>query len=142
MKQLKIYLTVMIAAFFMSSCNSQEQSSGENEDNAPKSQISPLQIVEDINVKDFREKLEKDPNALVLDVRTPSEFAEGSIEGAINVDFLNENFSTELDQLDKNRTIYLYCKSGGRSGQAKKILEDKGFTAIYNLEGGYMAWLR
>jgi rhodanese-related sulfurtransferase len=75
-----------------------------------------------------------------LDVRTPSEFNEGHIEGAQLIDFQSGNFESEIETLDKSKTYAVYCRSGNRSGQAVKIMSDAGFTNLYNLNGGVIDW--
>lgn len=74
----------------------------------------------------------------LLDVRTPGEFKQGAIEDAQNLDFFDQkNFISGLEKLDKNKPVYVYCKSGGRSNKAARIMKKMGFTKIYDLEGGY-----
>ncbi|MBW3517872.1 rhodanese-like domain-containing protein [Flavobacterium sp. NKUCC04_CG] len=82
----------------------------------------------------------KTEKGLMLDVRTAAEFKEGHIEGAKNIDFLQDDFEANTAQLDKNQPIYVYCKSGGRSAKAIEKLRKQGFTNLYELEGGYGAW--
>lgn len=77
---------------------------------------------------------------VVLDVRTAEEFAAGHIEDAINLDFKGAGFKDELAKLDRDQTYLLHCRSGNRSGQAKATLLELGFTAIYHLDGGMLAW--
>jgi rhodanese-related sulfurtransferase len=76
----------------------------------------------------------------LIDVRTPSEFKDGHIEGAVNIDFLNENFDKEIQKLDKSKPVFIYCKVGGRSSKAGSKLFKMGFTPIYELSGGYDNW--
>ena len=87
---------------------------------------------------DFAESITKTENKLLLDVRTPEEFAAGHIENAQNINFY-ENFEQNIASLDKDETIYIYCAKGGRSAKAAQILKENGFTVI-DLEGGYTAW--
>ncbi len=77
---------------------------------------------------------------LLIDVRTPGEFASGHIENSINIDYKSDNFKDLISELDKNQEVYVYCKVGGRSGRSAKILEDMGFEKIYDLDGGINAW--
>jgi phage shock protein E len=79
-------------------------------------------------------------NGFLLDVRTPDEFKEGHIAGAVNLNIYDADFSDQLDQLDKSKPIYVYCKSGGRSTDASDMMSAKGFKAVYNLVGGYSAY--
>lgn len=94
---------------------------------------------ENLNSKDFKEKMEADENAFLLDVRTPGEFNEENIEGAVNIDVMSPYFAERVAELDKSKTYYVYCRSGGRSGQACGVMADMGFKT-YNLAGGIMGW--
>lgn len=78
-------------------------------------------------------------NFVILDIRTPEEFAEGHIDGAQNVDFY-DSFEPEITKLDKNRTYLIYCRSGNRSNTANDIFKQLGFKEVYELDGGYNAW--
>lgn len=86
------------------------------------------------------EKMITEDQGQLIDVRTASEFEEGTIDGAENIDFLKDNFSSQLDRLDKDRPVYIFCKSGGRSAKATKIFKEKGFENVYELQGGFQAW--
>jgi len=89
---------------------------------------------------EFREAISRDSIQLV-DVRTPQEYNQGAIDGAVNIDYFNQSaFDTSVDQLDRDRPVYLYCRSGNRSQKAAKKLIRMGFTEIYDLQGGYSAY--
>lgn len=93
-----------------------------------------------VSPADFKSKLAQ-KDATIIDVRTPEEYVTGHLAGALNINFNDtDNFSTYLDTLEKNREYLIYCRSGNRSGQALKIMKDKGFTNITDLEGGITAW--
>lgn len=77
---------------------------------------------------------------VILDIRTPEEFNSGRIAGSVNIDFYEANFADELDKLDKNKTYFVYCNSGNRSGTAMGTMKDLGFTDVYDLDGGIQAW--
>jgi rhodanese-related sulfurtransferase len=93
----------------------------------------------DLSVSEFSSKV-TEAGMITLDVRTPGEFNEGHIAGAILVDFQSGNFESEIATLDKSKTYAVYCRSGSRSGQAVKIMSDAGFTNLYNLNGGVIDW--
>ena len=80
------------------------------------------------------------PDFVILDVRTPEEYDEGHIEGAINLDFYEDTFRDMLDELDKSTTYLLYCRSGGRSGQTLDIMNELEFSNIYHLTRGINEW--
>lgn len=79
---------------------------------------------------------------LLLDVRTPDEYASGHVPGAQNIDWYEAGFQKSIEAIapDKTRPVYLYCKSGGRSGQAAAALSKMGYTKIINMDGGIDAW--
>lgn len=77
---------------------------------------------------------------VLLDIRTPEEYAAGKIEGSINLDFYAADFREQLDTLDKDTHYLVYCNSGNRSGQAIPIFEDLGFAEVDNLTTGISGW--
>ena len=79
-------------------------------------------------------------NAVLLDVRTPEEYAEGHLEGAVNIDWYQTDFITKLETVDRGDKVYVYCKKGGRSAEAAKLMDSLGFKVV-DLTGGYDAWL-
>ena len=81
------------------------------------------------------------PDFIILDVRTSSEFHDGHIEGALSIDVNLPSFSEELEQLDRNATYLVYCRSGNRSRTALAIMEDLRFTRIYHLTNGITEWV-
>ena len=78
---------------------------------------------------------------VVLDVRTPEEFSEGHLDGAINIDFYEPDFGTNLASLDKDVPYVLYCRSGNRSGTTAQEMRSLGFTEVYEVDGGILSWL-
>ena len=74
-------------------------------------------------------------NAVVLDVRTPAEYAHGHLRGARLVDALSPDFAREVEKLDRDRPYFLYCRSGNRSGRAARVMRDLGFQEVYNVGG-------
>lgn len=73
----------------------------------------------------------------IIDVRTPFEYAEGHIENAKNIDVNSSSFDAEVDKLDKEQAVFVYCAIGVRSSKAANILRKKGFKHVYDLDGGY-----
>ena len=77
----------------------------------------------------------------LVDVRTPNEFNGGHIKNAINIDFFDQSkFEKSFEKLDREKPVYLYCRSGARSQKAARKLVTIGFSKIYDLKGGYMLW--
>ena len=94
-----------------------------------------------LSQKDWTDRLDSDNNSVVLDVRTQSEVNFGIIPNAIHIDiYRGQEFLEELKSLDKSKNYYVYCKSGGRSGQACAIMNQLGFQNAYNLVGGITEW--
>jgi len=78
---------------------------------------------------------------VVLDVRTPEEYAEGHIEGAVNWDVNRDDFEASLGAAYPREGRYVvYCRSGVRSRTATRVMQSLGFTDIYEIEGGINAW--
>lgn len=95
----------------------------------------------DLSQQDWEEQLEKDSNAVILDVRTEEEIEDGIIPNSINLDiYKGQEFIDELEKLDKSKNYYVYCRSGNRSGQACAIMKSIGIENSYNLQGGFMNW--
>ena len=95
----------------------------------------------DLSQNDWVSQLNKDENAVILDVRTEEEWSEGIIPGAILNDiYKGQGFVYRLEELDKEKNYYVYCKAGGRSAQACSIMNQMGFKNTFNLVGGFMNW--
>ncbi|AEW85032.1 rhodanese-like domain-containing protein [Flavobacterium columnare NBRC 100251 = ATCC 23463] len=95
----------------------------------------------DLKQEDWWTKLQEDTNAVVLDVRTADECIDGIIPNAVNIDiYKGQGFIYQLEELDKTKNYYVYCKAGGRSAQACNIMNQMGFNVTYNLIGGFSEW--
>lgn len=92
-----------------------------------------------IGVEEF-EKLWRDKKNVVLDVRTASEFADGHIPGAINIDVNSSDFTTKTAALNKSKTYLVHCAAGVRSAKACGQLAPLGFTSLYDLAPGFKGW--
>jgi len=104
---------------------------------------TPTQIIEDITPQEaftLIQQNQDNPDFVIIDVRTPEEFADEHIENAINIDYRSETFRDELNTLDKNKTYLIYCRSGGRSGNALDIMAELNFREVYNMSGGINQW--
>lgn len=82
----------------------------------------------------------QDRELVVLDVRTPQEFSEGHVPGAVNIS--HDELASRLGELEgaKRNDVVVYCRSGRRAGMALDILEKAGFERTYHLEGDYLGW--
>lgn len=89
---------------------------------------------------EYMKMLKSDDNALLLDVRRADEYADGHLPGAVLLDVTDSvAFAKGVELLDKNKNIYIYCRSGRRSRKAANILTEKGFK-VCDMRGGYNAW--
>ncbi|TYB79151.1 rhodanese-like domain-containing protein [Bizionia myxarmorum] len=92
-----------------------------------------------LSPEEFKTQIGKG-NIQLVDVRTPNEFGSGHIKNAKNIDAFAGSFSEKISKLNKEKPVYLYCRSGARSKQASNKLAGMGFTEIYDLKGGYLNW--
>lgn len=93
------------------------------------------------SVAEIQEIVESPPAGLVvLDIRTPEEFAAGHLAGAINVDYYADDFEDQLAELDLDVPYVMYCNSGNRSSNALPVMDSLGFQEVYELDGGIQAW--
>lgn len=93
-----------------------------------------------IDVTAFQKIMDESNEEIVLDVRTPEEFAEGHIPGAVFMNVNDTQFKQKLNKLDKSKTILVYCAAGIRSEKASAILKESGFKEVYHLKDGINAW--
>ena len=124
----KILGIAMIAGtLFLGSCAS-NSSSSEGKEAKIEEVTSTLDNVNDINNKSKKNVL--------LDVRTPEEFAAGHVPGAVNIDVKNPNFEEEIQKLDTKKNYFIYCKSGVRAKLATEKMQEKGFKNAKNFKDG------
>jgi len=104
---------------------------------------NPSQIVKEISASEAYTLVQANvgrADFIILDVRTPSEFSSGHLEGAILIDVNAGNFREKVNKLDKNKNYLVYCRTSNRSGQAVAIMKDLGFKEVYDMDGGIVAW--
>lgn len=82
----------------------------------------------------------KNTNAILIDVRTPGEFAEGHLKNALNIDVSAPDFVNKISALDPNAHYAIYCRSGNRTNTALSLMQQAGFKHVIELEGGIIAW--
>ena len=87
------------------------------------------------------DKKAQNTELVILDVRTPAEYKEVRIANSKNIDFVADSFEAKLAKLDKNKAYLVHCRSGARSRQSLAIFKKLGFTEIYHLDGGILAWM-
>jgi len=123
---LKLSLLIFILTL---SCNNKSNSKTDNQ----------LGEIKRISALEFKEKSK---NNTIIDIRTPREYTQGYIEGAININYYDKTFLEQIAKLDKNKPIYIYCRSGNRTSSAAKKLKKLGFLEVNDLQGGIMSWAR
>jgi rhodanese-related sulfurtransferase len=97
------------------------------------------QLKRDMTAKEFAD-LVAQPGVVVLDVRTPAEFAAGHLQGARNINVEAADFGAQIGALPKDATYAVYCRSGNRSATALSRMQDAGLTRAAHLVGGIGAW--
>lgn len=97
-------------------------------------------VFANISVDEAHKMLAGSGDYILLDIRTPGEFASGYIEGAINIDYYESNYRAELAKLDRDKVYIIYCRSGNRSGKSLSIMKSLGFKTVYNVLGGINRW--
>ena len=101
------------------------------------------EIINDVVSVDTYKNLVIGNQVQLVDVRTPKEYNSGKIEVAINIDYFDkDNFNAAFEKLNKNKPLYIYCRSGRRSHEASILLEKMGFKKIHDLKDGYNAWIK
>ena len=125
-----------------SSCNEAKKTETTTEQNTATEQTTTVskQKVEKLEPVEFRIKMAELIVYNIVDVRTSAEFAQASIAKAKNIDFDSSSFEEELGKLEKDKPLFIYCKSGGRSEKAVEKAKEMGFERIIELDGGMDAW--
>lgn len=123
----KTFILLLFTAFFVVSCtNNQVQ----NKD----AEVTNLSAIE------FSNTIKENATAPIIDVRTPNEFEKGHLQNAKNIDWNGNDFDTQTNTIDKNKPVFVYCLSGGRSASAANAMRSNGFKKVYELDGGIMKW--
>ncbi len=118
----KIILILSVISFTLLSCGSQQQEGI--------SVLEPNVYEQKLNEKEVQ----------LIDVRTPQEYAEGHIANAKNINVKSSDFETQIETLDKEKPVMVYCLGGVRSANAANVLKQKGFKNIIDLQGGISNW--
>lgn len=119
----KFILPIAVAAFFIAACNSSGKGNFAS-----------------IEPKSFANVADSLTNEQLIDVRTPSEYSAGHLDGATNLDWNGGQFQQEAGKLDKTRPVMVYCRTGGRSSEAVEWLKKEGFTNVYEMKTGITGW--
>lgn len=130
MKKFNMYIA-LILVMSLFACNGQQSSQANQtiQEEAPNTvamSSQPISVLDQLNLSEI----------VLIDVRTPEEYQAGHVENALNINFFDENFTDQIKDLNTDKTLYLYCRSGKRSMNASKALSSLGYQVV-NLEGGY-----
>ncbi len=134
-KFLKLLLVILGFTFISCAQNTAKKEVKIGETNV----VQSKRVVELINPKDLNAIL---GDIQLIDIRTPREFNAGYIKGAVNINFFDRSFIDQMSKLNKEKEIYIYCRSGNRTSKAASRLKEQGFTKIYDLQGGILNWNR
>jgi rhodanese-related sulfurtransferase len=113
---------------------------------APPAETAPANtaVLTEIDVQsahDLIRKNQDNPDFIIIDVRTATEFNNGHLAGAINIDFYSPDFKSSIDRLARNKEYLIYCLTGIRGAAAIRIMIDLGFNTVHNLSGGITQWM-
>lgn len=93
-----------------------------------------------VNVAALQAELKPGNTVQLVDVRTPQEWGTGHIDGALHIDWFDDDFKVRVAKLDKEKPVRLYCAAGGRSEEAREVMREMGFKDVKDLDGGISAW--
>ncbi len=131
-----LIIPIMIIGILTANCQQTSQEKGKT-----LNETTDTPKIELIESADLKNLLSQQKDIQLFDVRTPKEFAEGTIGNAVNINFFESDFTTQMQQVaKKDQAIYIFCRSGGRSASAAEKLSKAGFKKIYDLKGGYLGW--
>lgn len=119
---MKKLFSIAFAAILLSSCSNAQS----NQNN-----LTPTA---------FAAKIKAAPKAVILDVRSPDEFASGHLSNALNYDWNGAQFEKQIASLDKSKPVFVYCLSGRRSASAANKMRAEGFKMVYEMDGGMSGW--
>jgi rhodanese-related sulfurtransferase len=145
MKTTYLFAFILLFSAAILSCGkkgeSGEQESAETTQADTTGQASLDAKVKKINAMQLSKMIEAGVELNIIDVRSPDEIEDGKIPGALEMEFESDDFDEKIEPLEREKTYILYCAAGGRSQKAAKRMLQKGFRSVYNLEGGYDAWV-
>lgn len=129
-------LSALLAVIGLSACSSSDADVSTTEGPVA---TAPPAAGSELDAAGFAAAL-KAPETVILDVRTPAEFAEGHLPGAVNIDVQSPDFASQVAALDPTVPYAVYCRSGNRSQVALDLMAQLGITDAYHLGGGVGAW--
>lgn len=124
---------LLLGALFIFSCKQSQNSSSDS------AEVNASKEFKDLALVDFMKAYTAEPSgaAMLIDLRTPPEYNDGTINGAVMINYLDDNINQQLEALDKSKKYYIFCAQGGRSKKCMDKMQSMGFSRVYNLLGGY-----
>ncbi len=132
MRKIAITLFALLA---LQSCNEKKS---EISTSSPEKEVS--MEIQNLSAVEFKEGIGKS-NAVLIDVRTPEEIAEGKIKNAVMINYFDPGFSEQILEIPKDKAVYIYCSAGKRSAETAKLLSENGYTNVSHLTGGLTPWV-
>lgn len=125
-------LTILaLATVLLTGCSSSIDDDAEGANDGAVRVVEPTAAVE---------LLDDGSDRVLIDVRTPEEFDQAHLDGALLIDFYRSDFEAAVSELDRDQPYVIYCRSGNRSGQTRELMADLGFTDVADIDGGILAW--
>jgi thioredoxin 1 len=124
MKKKKLKIIPILFIFHLLACCNQAQ----------------INNLKELDAKTFKSVLDSTPEVQLVDVRTPEEFKKEHLHNALNININGNEFEQQISALDKDKPVFVYCLSGGRSSSAADYMRSNGFLKVYELEGGILKW--
>ncbi|HQR26001.1 MAG TPA: rhodanese-like domain-containing protein [Nocardioides sp.] len=137
-RRLAAALAAVVLGLGVAACSDEGSAEGVSVSSGPTAEAAP-QNGATLDAQEFAAALKRE-GTIILDVRTPEEFAEGHLEGAVSMDVESPDFAAKASALDPTASYAVYCRSGNRSAVAVQALTGAGFASVYHLEGGIQAW--
>ena len=129
----RILNLILLSSLFLVACGEEKE--------LPESETAEAKmILRDVGAAEAAELIVTREDLVVLDIRTPEEYAEGHIEGAVNIDYRGADFVEKIAELDPDKAYLFHCRSGGRSGESIPVLKKAGFAELYHLNKGILEW--
>ncbi|MCB1062246.1 MAG: rhodanese-like domain-containing protein [Verrucomicrobiae bacterium] len=129
-----LFSVLGLSLFFNIACESEEKANTSTESKAEATKIDHVDAAGAASLLASADK------PVVLDIRTPAEFADGHIEGAKMIDFQAADFESKVAELDRDKTYLVHCQGGGRSTSSLPVFEKLGFKHVVHLDGGFGGW--
>ncbi len=143
----RLLIPIVALAVVLAACGGGDETTSATADSVPDTTTEPTATesasadgLRLVSADDAATALASRTDLVLLDVRTPEEFADGHVDGATLIDFYGADFADQLAELDRDASYVVYCRSGNRSGQTVDLMQQLGFTDVQDVEGGVLAW--